>query len=101
MAGKDPIEIYQGEDVTLDFTMNPVIDITGWTLLLTVKGGFTAGGSVVSGPLGTFTVALTDDNTDSLIPRKYLYDVWRTDSGSERVLARGEFKVVSVARDTT
>ena len=102
MPGTDEITIHQGEDLILAFTMDPVEDITGWTIELNVKGDAlvitSAAAVIVSGPLGTFTVALSDAVTDALVAASYLYDVWRTDSGSERILARGIFRVLSVAR---
>jgi hypothetical protein len=106
MAGTDEIAIYRGEDVTLPFTMDPVENITGWTLLMSVSLAsgvvFTQAGAVVSGPAGTFTVALTDTQTELLLASEvYDYDVWRTDAGAERVLARGTLRVLSVARSLT
>jgi hypothetical protein len=103
MAGTDEIAIYRGEDVALPFTMDPVENITGWTLLMSVSGGgavvFTKAGVVTSGPSGTFSVSLTDAETELLSASEvYDYDVWRTDAGAERVLARGTLRVLSVSR---
>jgi hypothetical protein len=103
MAGTDEIAIYRGEDVVLPFTMSPVEDITGWTLLMSVSGGgavlFTKAGAVISGAAGTFSVSLTDAETELLAASDvYDYDVWRTDAGAERVLARGTLRVLSVVR---
>jgi hypothetical protein len=102
MAGADIITIYRGEDVTLPFTMDPVVDVTGWTLafniLLADGTRVTAAGSVTDGASGTMSVALTDAETDTLTAGSYLYDLTRTDAGSERTLARGTLRVLSVAR---
>jgi hypothetical protein len=105
VASTDTITIYRGEDVTLSFTMDPVVDITGWTLTFSVRNYagvvFTKTATVTSAVDGTFTIAVVDTDSDSLIPGTYLYDVWRTDEGSERVVAIGSFVVNKVARTTT
>lgn len=103
MAGTDTIEIYRGEAVELGFTMNPVVNITGWNLEMTIEDApaakrTTVGAEIVSGVAGTFKVELDAADTAALAPRKYQYDVWRTDSGSERVVAIGDFVVLDVAR---
>ena len=97
--------VYRGEDVTLNFTMDPVIDIAGWTLKFTaVKAvgqstkAIDADGAVVSGPAGTFRVQLPKLKTN-IEPRAYVYDVWRTDPGNERLLALGTVTVAGVARN--
>ena len=102
MACTDTITIYRGEDVQLNFTLAPVIDITGYTLAFAVEGVahaklIEAAGVVVSGPAGTFSVTLADTDTD-IKAGAYQYDVWRTDAGSERVLAVGIFRVKDNAR---
>ena len=105
MPAEDNIEIYKGEDVNLSFTMNPVEDITGWTIELNVKQDstivLTKSATVTDGPNGQFSVSLVDDDTDNLVERNHLYDVWRTDAGSETVLAIGNFIVHRVARDVS
>ena len=104
MPATDSIEIYKGEDVTLSFTMNPVVDITGWTLEFNIEQSgtvvLTKSASVTDGPNGLFSVSLTDADTDGLA-NNYTYDVWRTDDGSESVLAIGNFIVHRVARDVS
>ncbi len=104
MPSTDTLTIYKGEDVRIDFTMDPVEDITGWTLEFNVKGApalTDIAGVVDSGPNGTFHFDLTDDLSDSLPPGRYVYDVWRTDAGAERVLAIGAFVVLDVARSVS
>lgn len=97
--------IYKGEDVTLNFTMSPVVDISGWTLSFTIRDErltgsalVTAAGSVTSGVDGTFSVALTAAQTTTLDPDEYAWDVWRTDSGSATVLALGDITVAGTPR---
>ena len=105
MAAKQEISIYRGEDIDLNFTMSPVADITGWTIVFTLAerlGNPTKilngiSGTVTSGPDGTFTVSLTSAQT-TITPGDYWYDVWRTDSGNKRVLAVGKFYVEDEVR---
>lgn len=104
MPGTDTIAVYLGEDVVLTFVMDPVEDVTGWTLLFTAKtkAGIEveANAVVTDGPAGEFTVDLADTDIESLGVGRHNYDVWRTDAGSERVLAIGRFTVSAVVRDT-
>ena len=106
MPTTEAISIYRGEDVVLSFTMNPVVNITGWTITFQLREYdgttelLTKSASVTDGPNGVFTVALADDDTDAL-EDVYHYDVWREDPGAESVLAIGELTVLPVARVTT
>lgn len=105
MAGNDTITIYRGEDVDLDFTMSPVVNVSGWTIAFNVKSAssilVTKAGSVTDGAAGEMQVSLSDAETDPLVPGTYLYDLWRTDAGAERALAVGNFVVKDVARGVT
>lgn len=103
MASSDIISIFRGEDLDLNFTLDPAEDITGWTIVFTARtdsGVLTKPGTVVDGPNGKFDVTLDDVDTDGVKPGHYAYDVWRTDTGSERVLAIGTLKILAVIRDT-
>lgn len=93
--------IYRGEDVTLNFTMTPLTDITGWTMSFRVKAKL-EDASVLLGPInasittaaaGTFSVPLTAAQTSTLPVGTYDYDVWRTDSGSAATLDLGKLTV--------
>ncbi len=103
--GVEVITVYRGEDRTIGFAMSPVVDISGWTLLLTVEGDpetpklISVAGVVVSASDGTFSVTLDDttSGTDQSVGH-YKYDVWRTDAGNERLLAIGSFIVEDSAR---
>jgi hypothetical protein len=97
------ISIYRGEDVLIRFVMSPSEDVSAWSIVFTVRG---ADGVLISrtcdiddGPAGEFSVLLADDDTDGLRPGTYLFDVWRTDEGSEHVLEIGDFNVAPVARE--
>jgi hypothetical protein len=95
------IEIYRGEYVSLDFTINPVVDITGWTMQFTLARAKNSSNklieracTVVSGPAGTFNAILTETDTD-LSPGKYHWDVWRVNGGALKPLGIGTFTILS------
>lgn len=99
MAQLNDVTIYKGEATLLQFTMTPVQNIAGWTIVLTVKLHQTDTTSVLSIPAtvtdptnGVFTVSLSHSNTN-IRATTYYYDVQRTDSGSEAVLSIGAFTV--------
>lgn len=99
MAKLNNIKIYKGEAIAATFTIAPVADITAWTILFTLKRNQTdpvpllsKACSVVSGPLGTFSLALTKAETTQ-DAAAYAYDIQRTDVGSEAVLSIGSFTI--------
>jgi len=98
------IKIYRGEDVIITFTMSPIIDITGWSILMTITKKFntttkilTIPGTVLSGPDGQFYVPLTSIQTD-INPEVYKYDVFRNLPDDNRVLSIGDFIVAKDSR---
>jgi hypothetical protein len=102
MAANDTIEVYRGEDSNLNFTMSPVVDITGWTIEFCMHGSsgtmISKPGSIVDGPAGKFMASLTSSDTQLLPPGSYAYNAWRTDTGSRRVLAAGKFILKAAMR---
>lgn len=115
MASNDKIQVYRAEAVTLSFTVRasddaaaPAADITGWTLSFTVATEYnqappksvTKAVAVTDGPNGRCTVTLTAAELNLTIGR-YVYDLWRTDTGQERPLAVGIFDVLPSARVPT
>lgn len=99
MAEITHLTVFKGSAVVLRFTMDPVEDISGWTIALTVKRKATDTADVLSkvasvedGAGGVFTVSLDHDELD-LPARVYQYDVQRIDNGSEGVLSIGQFIV--------
>lgn len=101
---KDLTPFYRGEDIVLNYTMSPVMDITGWTIRFHVKGQLsdaatllTINGVIVSAVAGTFSITLTAANTTTLGVGIYYYDVWRTDSGQACALALGKLTVKGTA----
>jgi hypothetical protein len=99
MSIQSNLVIFQGEDVTLNFQMTPAQDISGWTLSGTVKpylGGsasFTFTPTVVDGGRGQFRASWPRGNTSGLSPGDFVWDVRRTDSGANTVLAHGQLRV--------
>ena len=103
MAVTQTIEVYRGEQATLNFTMTPVENILGWTIHFTVAKKANVSTKLI-GPLlvpalasGIFRVQLTEELLN-LNPGSYFYDAWRTDEGQEQVLALGTFLVIGNAR---
>ena len=105
MAINQTISIGRGEDIVLKFTMTPRVDITGWNIQFTVVNQFNnsikilqVAGIAISAPLGKFNVTLSNIQTEVIDPDTYQYDVWRIDSGNERILSIGQFIVTPNAR---
>lgn len=101
------ITVYRGEDITLNFTMVPPIDITGWVISMTIAKAnniFTKLIQVTaintSGPNGQFQTILTSNQLD-IQPDKYVYDVFRTSPGNKRILSVGDFELKPDARYPT
>ena len=98
---KVPLAFHVGEDVTVQVTISPVVDITGWTLVMTARltlgvlplafqkstGGF--GIVITSGPLGVFNITVASADTSALAAVEYFYDIQRTDVGFRHVLVEG------------
>lgn len=103
MAGSDSIELFRGEDRVLVFQMNPVEDVTGWTLQIDINlpTPISKAAAVSNGAAGTMAATLVDTETDSQASGTYQYELWRTDAGLERVLAQGPFHLKDVIRTVT
>ncbi len=99
MSVQSNLEFFQGEDIFLTLVLTPPQDITGWTLQGTVRnalGGtvqFSYAGVVSDAGRGTFTITWGRSNTSTLAPGDYVWDVRRTDSGKNTVLAHGQITV--------
>ena len=104
MTTEQPIKITRGEDVTLSGTVTDengsVVDISGDSLLFTVKNSLTdsdddkvfqvAGTNLAAD--GTFDVVIADTNTNSLDLRSRYYDLELVTSGGSRfTTCRGKF----------
>lgn len=105
MAVEAQLDVFRKNRVRLDFTMDPVLDVTGWTLVFNVSTARDRAQkliddkamSVTSGPDGTFSVTLTAAETD-LAAGQYFWDVTRVDMAEETTLALGVFRVIGVAK---
>jgi hypothetical protein len=92
------ITIFKGEDLVITDTITGV-NITGWTLAAAVATSvtapviFTVAGAITDAANGVFTITLTDTETDLLDPGRYVYDIKRTNAGSETVLTYGKLTV--------
>jgi hypothetical protein len=98
---------YQGEPRTLSFTVrnsatSAVVNITGWSIVWRLSApnptpdqeNLLSIDAVLSGTPtdGTFTVSLPATATQRAAG-KYVFEIRRTDVGSEETLARGQFTV--------
>jgi len=110
MIPESSIRIVRGTDISLRFTMMNVTAITGWAVTWTLKklSQGSLGSALISKTVGSgvaltdttngiITVTIEDSDTDSLVlnsdldnEESYLWDLKRTDAGSETVLARGD-----------
>lgn len=96
------VEIVQGEDRTITFTakdsVQAVKDLTGATINWRVARNLGESnvlektGSIVSAASGTFSVALTDEDTDDLWG-DYIHQGKVTISGVTTAVVQGRFRV--------
>lgn len=96
MAIPGQFSFFRGEALTLTFTAATATSILGWTLVFTVKKNQNDASATLSitptitdSTNGIMTVGLTKAQTLALIYQSYQWDLQRTDSGSEAVLAIG------------
>lgn len=107
------ISVYRGEDIVLEHLMQPVVDITGWALIFTVRKELdelpiviqktTGGGGIVivDGPAGRDDITLLSADTAELDVGDYLFDIQRDDVGAHRELTTGTFTIVHPVRNIT
>jgi hypothetical protein len=87
-------ELWQSEDITLEFTRSAATTISGWSISAYLRK-FTAdadpvltlSGTITSASSGIFTLPLTSAQTEALVNQGYQLEVWRTDSGSLTLMA--------------
>ena len=102
MPANKHFEIYAGEDRTLSLVARDangdILSLSGATLAFRMSKNpgegatVSASGSIVSASAGTFTVALTDSNTD-IAAGDYTYHVLATISGTDTLCSRGTIRV--------
>lgn len=73
------------------------VNIAGWTIVMTARDDngnifINETGVVDVGPSGTYHFTLT--HAETMRPRKsYKFDIWRTDTSSEKIMGVGFFTV--------
>src|SRR5258708_1271789 len=103
MAQLNNLTCFRGEAPVFNFTMSPLVNLTGVPIVFTVRKRndatqptlISVNGVVTNGPAGQFSITVTHPQTmQATLPAgMYAYDVWRTDAGNEAVLSYGSFKV--------
>jgi hypothetical protein len=95
MSISSNLVFYRGEDITLNFQMTPVVDITGWTINFKMAQGLAGAimialaATIVDGPRGRFQVTIANGNTASIAVGRYVWDCRREDGGYRATLADG------------
>ena len=100
MPPEQTLRIIRAQDLTIRATMNQPRDVTGWSVSFTMRDslGGTAhitktvgsGITIADAGKGVLDIALAKADTSSLAIQSYVWDVKRTDTGSNVVLARGQ-----------
>ena len=103
MSNLQNFTLTAGEDRTFTMTARDstgaILDLTGATIswrLVFVRSNqitLTKTGSIVSASVGTFSVSLTDDDTDNLTDGHYTYDAFVTISTTTTNAAQGTIVV--------
>ena len=97
-AGANDISFYKGEDVTIRWEVEATLasDITGWTLVMTLKDTdnaptvtVTINGTVTDGPNRLFSTVISAAVSAAITVGAYKMDVWRTDAGYAWLLNDG------------
>lgn len=94
---------FKGEDVTVTVTMVPVISISGWSLVFSVKNLYDDTAPVLQKTSLAGEISITDPTNGvfvlllpaatALTPRSYYFEFARVNSGSETVLVYGSMTV--------
>jgi hypothetical protein len=105
MSVENNLECFAGEDVTITVTLSGSGSIAGWAFTFTLKSAY-GGSALVTKTVGsgivitdaanrilTITLSSSDTNRATTEAVKYLYDLWRTDSGSRGTGVHGVFKI--------
>jgi hypothetical protein len=100
MATITPIELYRGDVQQLNFTLESPEDITDWEIVFTLarqKNMTTKLFEKVCDHTdqvnGVFQTVIENEDTSDLPTGRYYWDVWRTNSGEERILGLGTFTI--------
>jgi hypothetical protein len=107
MAKKQNFSMFRGEDKILQVTLDPVLDISTWTLAFTVRlTPQSAGDAVIEKTMidgitlsdpthGIFQVALADADTVGLQVGKYAFDCKRINERAEAILVYGTLELLA------
>lgn len=84
-----------------------VVNIAGWTIVLTVRvlptkanpPLLSVNATVLSGAAGTYLIALTAAQTLALGVGVFYADVWRTDNGAQTGMAVGTLTILQPVRN--
>ena len=100
MAPEQTLRLIRAQDLSILGRMDIPRDITGWTVTFQVRdslGGTSritktvgSGITLSNAGRGEITITLDKADTSGLTIQSYVWDVKRTTSGSNVVLARGE-----------
>lgn len=100
MAVQNNLTWYKATAGVQPFTIDPVEDISTWSIVFTMRRNQEDSVAVLSkacgildGPNGTFTLTLTKAET-TLPAGTYYYDVQRDNVGGEDVLSIGTFTII-------
>lgn len=90
------LTLYKGARQKVTFTMAPVEDITGWSILATIRKSVkeaptlaplvTIAATITNAAGGVFTIEFLAAHTQGLPTGDYSWDVWRTNVGNEEPL---------------
>jgi len=96
-VGTDALEIYEGEDVTIVFTIGTPADVTGFTFAFAIMATpSSSGAALVTGTCqvtGVQQVTVTADV--DIVGGTYTYGLRRTDAATETQYAQGALTVIS------
>lgn len=105
MAQLNDLTWYKATAGVQPFTMDPVVDISTWSIVFTMRRNqedaavvLQKNCSIADGPNGVFNLTLAKADTDTLAAGTYFYDVQRTNVGSEDVLSIGTFTILQEVR---
>lgn len=105
MAITTDLEIYRGEDRTLSFVQSPEEDISSWELEFNLSRAKNTSSQIITRAcdltlplIGKFKCDLTSADTEALPVGVYQWDVWRVNTGLERLIGIGKFTVLPNVR---
>jgi hypothetical protein len=102
------VQMAKGEDVIYSCTHQQSqsnaapMDITGWTISVTIKDqmgniALTKPGTLITPTSGQYNWSLVSADTLNLRSGTYLIDIWRIDPGSKRQMGYGSFIIAADA----